>query len=98
MMGQGCQSSHERVGEGIGNISIVGGMSGVLVSGGKVGVGGRTFMAVACVPQAAVRNTRKKNMRRREVCTGIPLVIPLTAYPAIIGGAAKDQLRGRREF
>ena len=64
-------------------------MSGVLVSGGNVEVGGRTFVGVACVPQAAVRNARKINISRRKVCTGIPLVIPLTAYPAIAGGAAK---------
>jgi len=33
-----------------------------------------------------------------EIAQELPLVIPLTAYPAIAGGAAKDQLRGRREF
>jgi hypothetical protein len=37
-------------------------------------------------------------MRKRKFITEFAHLIPLTAYPAIAGGAAKDQLRGRREF
>jgi hypothetical protein len=96
--GQDCQSSHEIIGRAVGDAVTVGTISGWLVWVGKGnGVDG-TSVAMACVPQATRRNPRNPDMRRRKYFTGITHLIPLTAYPAIIGGAAKTNSEGGESF
>jgi len=66
-------------------------------------VGGRNDNGV-CVAvvtgaaHAAIRNVRKIAIEDKRVFTGIPHIMPLTAYPAIAGGAAKTNSEGGESF
>ena len=65
---------------------------------GNVGGGNGAWVAVRCAAQEVRRTPKRPGKRKRKFFTGVAHLIPLTAYPAIAGVAAKDQLRGRREF
>jgi hypothetical protein len=96
--GHDSQLSHEITCRAVGDFVTVGIISGLLVLFDIMDGCNGISVGVACVPQATRKNPRILDVRKRKYFTGIMHLIPLTAYPAIAGGAAKDQLRGRREF